>query len=93
MVQAGDMLADEDYPACTMGRAAEIIGWTPDFLRRLGEAKLFDPFRSGGGHRPAADPPKVGLMLLAFTRPRLPLSWSSGRRRTLLAVGRRRRRP
>jgi DNA-binding transcriptional MerR regulator len=46
-----DKLDDEDYPAYTMGRAAEIIGCTPDFLRRLGDAKLIDPFRSGGGHR------------------------------------------
>lgn len=23
----------------------------PDFLRRLGDAKLIDPYRSGGGHR------------------------------------------
>jgi hypothetical protein len=51
MGQPDDMLDDEDYPAFTMGRAAEIIGCTPDFLRRLGEAKLIDPFRSGGGHR------------------------------------------
>jgi len=34
-----------------MGRAAEIIGTTPDFLRRLDEAKLIDPHRSAGGHR------------------------------------------
>jgi DNA-binding transcriptional MerR regulator len=51
MTQPGDMLDDEDYPAYTMGRAAEIIGCTPEFLRRLGEAKLIDPFRSAGGHR------------------------------------------
>jgi DNA-binding transcriptional MerR regulator len=51
MVQPGDMLDDEDYPAYTMGRAAEIIGCSPDFLRRLGDAKLIDPYRSGGGHR------------------------------------------
>jgi hypothetical protein len=51
MAQPDDMLDDEDYPAYTMGRAAEIIGCTPDFLRRLGDAKLIDPFRSGGGHR------------------------------------------
>jgi hypothetical protein len=36
MVQPDDMLDDEDYPAYTMGRAAEIIGCSPD---------------SGGGHR------------------------------------------
>jgi DNA-binding transcriptional MerR regulator len=51
MAQPDDMLDDEDYPAYTMGRAAEIIGCSPDFLRRLGEAKLIDPRRSGGGHR------------------------------------------
>ena len=51
MAQPDDMLDDEDYPAYTMGRAAEIIGCSPDFLRRLGEAKLIDPLRSGGGHR------------------------------------------
>ena len=51
MAQPDDTLDDEDYPAYTMGRAAEIIGCSPDFLRRLGEAKLIDPLRSGGGHR------------------------------------------
>ena len=34
-----------------MGRAAEIVGASPDFLRRLDEAKLITPFRSAGGHR------------------------------------------
>lgn len=51
MGQSDDMLDNEDYPAYTMGRAAEIIGATPDFLRRLDEAKLIDPHRSAGGHR------------------------------------------
>ena len=51
MGQPDDMLDDEDYPAYTMGRAAEIVGCAPDFLRRLGDAKLIAPFRSGGGHR------------------------------------------
>ena len=45
------MFGDEDYPAYTMGRAAEITGASQDFLRRLDEAKLFTPFRSAGGHR------------------------------------------
>ena len=40
MAQPDGMLDDEDYPAYTMGRAAEIIGVSQDFLRRLGEAKL-----------------------------------------------------
>ncbi|WP_430791911.1 MerR family transcriptional regulator [Actinoplanes sp. G11-F43] len=51
MAPSDDMFGDDDYPAYTMGRAAEIIGATPDFLRRLGEAKLIVPIRSGGGHR------------------------------------------
>jgi DNA-binding transcriptional MerR regulator len=51
VAEPNDMLDDDDYPAYTMGRAAEIIGCSQDFLRRLGEAKLFDPFRSAGGHR------------------------------------------
>ena len=51
MAQPDDRLDDEDYPAYTMGRAAEIVGCSPEFLRRLGEAKLIDPYRSGGGHR------------------------------------------
>jgi DNA-binding transcriptional MerR regulator len=46
-----DRFDDEDYPAYTMGRAAEMIGVTPGFLRSLDEAKLFTPQRSAGGHR------------------------------------------
>jgi DNA-binding transcriptional MerR regulator len=42
---------DDDYPAFTMGRAAEMLGTTPGFLRSLGEAKLINPQRSEGGHR------------------------------------------
>jgi DNA-binding transcriptional MerR regulator len=45
------MFGDDDYPAYTMGRAAEITGASQDFLRRLDEAKLITPFRSTGGHR------------------------------------------
>ncbi|WP_369215531.1 MerR family transcriptional regulator [Streptomyces flavofungini] len=44
-------LDDDDYPAYTMGRAAEMIGATPGFLRALGEARLITPLRSEGGHR------------------------------------------
>ncbi|MFC7530235.1 MerR family transcriptional regulator [Actinoplanes sp. GCM10030250] len=51
MAQPDDMLDDENYPAYTMGRAAEITGASQDFLRRLDEAKLIFPFRSAGGHR------------------------------------------
>src|SRR3954467_13634835 len=41
---------DEDYPAYTMGRAAEMLGTTPGFLRSLDEAKLITPRRSEGAH-------------------------------------------
>ena len=51
MAQPDDMLNDDDYPAYTMGRAAEIVGASQDFLRRLDEVKLIVPFRSAGGHR------------------------------------------
>jgi DNA-binding transcriptional MerR regulator len=40
-----------DLPAYTMGRAAEMIGVTPAFLRSLGSAGLIEPERSHGGHR------------------------------------------
>ena len=51
MIRPDDMLDDEDYPAYTMGRAAEIIGVSQEFLRRLGEVDLIEPRRSAGGHR------------------------------------------
>ena len=51
MGQPDDRFGDEDYPAYTMGAAEEMIGVTPDFLRRLDQAKLFTPLRSAGGHR------------------------------------------
>ncbi|NEA53847.1 MerR family transcriptional regulator [Streptomyces sp. SID13666] len=46
-----DRFDDDDYPAYTMGRAAEMIGSTPAFLRALGDARLITPLRSEGGHR------------------------------------------
>ncbi|WP_261570396.1 MerR family transcriptional regulator [Frankia gtarii] len=46
-----DSLDDDDYPAYTMGRAADMLGTTPAFLRALGEAGLITPLRSDGGHR------------------------------------------
>ncbi|ALO99184.1 MerR family transcriptional regulator [Streptomyces corchorusii] len=46
-----DRLDDDDYPAYTMGRAAEMLGTTPAFLRAIGEARLITPLRSEGGHR------------------------------------------
>ena len=44
-------LDDDDYPAYTMGRAAEMLGTTQGFLRAIGEAGLITPLRSAGGHR------------------------------------------
>ncbi|MER6028537.1 MerR family transcriptional regulator [Streptomyces sp. NPDC001851] len=44
-------LDDDDYPAYTMGRAADALGTTPAFLRAVGEAELITPLRSEGGHR------------------------------------------
>ncbi|BBX48674.1 MerR family transcriptional regulator [Mycobacterium cookii] len=46
-----DKFDDEDYPAYSMGSAAQILGTTPAFLRSLDEAKLLTPQRSEGGHR------------------------------------------
>lgn len=46
-----DMFGDENYPAYTMGGAAAILGTSQEFLRRLDEAKLINPYRSAGGHR------------------------------------------
>ena len=46
-----EKLDNDDYPAYTMGRAAEILGVAPAFLRSLDTAGLIAPQRSGGGHR------------------------------------------
>ena len=35
-----DRLDDDHFPAYTMGRAAELVGATPAFLRALGEERL-----------------------------------------------------
>jgi len=48
---AADKFNDEHYAAYTMGRAAEMLGTTPGFLRSLDEVKLLVPQRSPGGHR------------------------------------------
>ncbi|WP_330338790.1 MerR family transcriptional regulator [Streptomyces sp. NBC_00557] len=44
-------LDDDDFPAYTMGRAADVLGITPAFLRAVGDAGLITPLRSEGGHR------------------------------------------
>jgi hypothetical protein len=46
-----DKFDDEDYPAYSMGSAAQMLGTTPAFLRSLDEAQLLTPQRSEGGHR------------------------------------------
>jgi DNA-binding transcriptional MerR regulator len=46
-----DKFDDDDYPAYSMGSAAQILGTTPGFLRSLDEANLLVPHRSEGGHR------------------------------------------
>jgi hypothetical protein len=48
---AEDKFDNDDYPAYSMGRAAEILGVTPAFLRSVDAAKLISPQRSDGGHR------------------------------------------
>ena len=47
----GSTSFDDDYPAYTMGRAAEMTGTTAGFLRALDEHGLITPLRSEGGHR------------------------------------------
>ena len=44
-------LDDEDYPAYTIGRAADMIGVSQAFLRSVEQARLFNAIRSDGGHR------------------------------------------
>ncbi|GAB2470389.1 MerR family transcriptional regulator [Streptomyces incanus] len=44
-------LDDDHFPAYTMGRAAELVGVTPAFLRALDGTGLITPTRSDGGHR------------------------------------------
>ncbi|MEV7729077.1 MerR family transcriptional regulator [Streptomyces sp. NPDC087917] len=47
----GGHLDDDDFPAYTMGRAADMLGTTQAFHRAIGEARLITPLRSAGGHR------------------------------------------
>jgi DNA-binding transcriptional MerR regulator len=44
-------LDDQDYPAFTMGQAAEILDVQQAFLRSLDAAGVLRPQRSDGGHR------------------------------------------
>lgn len=47
----GDKFDDEDFPAYSMGRAAELLDVAQAFLRSLDAANLVTPLRSAGGHR------------------------------------------
>ena len=51
MAQPDDMFGDDDYPAYTMGRAAELLDVQPAFLRSLDTSGLLNPERSPGGQR------------------------------------------
>ncbi len=44
-------LDNADYPALTMGQAAELLDVQPAFLRSLDAAAVLSPHRSAGGHR------------------------------------------
>jgi DNA-binding transcriptional MerR regulator len=46
-----EQLDDPDYPAYTMGQAAQVLGVRQAFLRSLDAAGAVRPGRSGGGHR------------------------------------------
>ena len=48
---AEEKFDDDNYPAYSMGRAAEMLGVTQAFLRTLDTAELITPQRSDGGHR------------------------------------------
>jgi DNA-binding transcriptional MerR regulator len=50
-VSGTDRLDNEDYPSVTMGRAAELLGVQPAFLRRLDAAGVLSPTRTEGNHR------------------------------------------
>jgi DNA-binding transcriptional MerR regulator len=44
-------LDDENYPAVTMGQAAELLGVAQAFLRSLDDTDGMSPARTAGGHR------------------------------------------
>lgn len=44
-------LDDEDYPAVSMGQAAELLDVQPAFLRSLDTSGVLHPHRTEGGHR------------------------------------------
>ncbi|HYZ09323.1 MAG TPA: MerR family transcriptional regulator [Pseudonocardiaceae bacterium] len=44
-------LNDDDYPAYTIGRAADLLDVQPAFLRSLDSSGMLSPERSAGGQR------------------------------------------
>ena len=46
-----ERLDNDDYASVTMGRAAELLGVQPAFLRRLDAAGILSPERTDGNHR------------------------------------------
>ncbi|MGW0640217.1 MerR family DNA-binding transcriptional regulator [Nocardia salmonicida] len=48
---AADKLDDGTYPTYSLGRAAELLGVIPAFLRGLDAARLLTAQRCEGGHR------------------------------------------
>ena len=50
-VELTNELDNDDYPAFSMGRAAETLGVTAAFLRSLDDMGLLRAQRSAGGHR------------------------------------------
>lgn len=47
----GRKLDDDDYPAYTIGRAADLLDVQPAFLRSLDSNGMLTPERSAGGQR------------------------------------------
>jgi MerR family transcriptional regulator, heat shock protein HspR len=51
VIMPAERLDDPDYPAYTMGQAAEVLGVRQAFLRGLDAAGAIRAGRSSGGHR------------------------------------------
>jgi len=79
-----DKFDDEDYPAYTMGRAAEMLGVSQAFLRSVEHARLFVALalRAGTVATPATScgwPPEYAKSLTRAHRWRPPAALSSSR--------------
>ncbi|WP_406359986.1 hypothetical protein OID55_05845 [Streptomyces sp. NBC_00715] len=81
-------LEDDDYPAYTMGRAAELLGTTQGFLRAIGAARLITPLRSPGGSvKRVASAAGEGAMAIHFVPRHLGHSAAPGTTGTSAATG------